>query len=130
MLDTLELGEIEGIHHGTYYEGMWWWHCPRLHAGRRRGLERHPSHRLPVHAARSRSAADRRHRPLRRRGDSWWVAALDERVKAAVPIAGITDLHNHIVDGTIEGHCDCMFMVNTYRWDFPRWPPWSPRGRC
>src|SRR5436190_3388568 len=22
------------------------------------------------------------------------------------------------VDGAIEGHCDCMFMVNTYRWDF------------
>ena len=19
---------------------------------------------------------------------------------------------------TVEGHCDCMFMVNTYRWDY------------
>jgi hypothetical protein len=27
-------------------------------------------------------------------------------------------MQNHIVDGTIEGHCDCMFMTNTYRWDF------------
>ncbi|HEX4149283.1 MAG TPA: acetylxylan esterase, partial [Pirellulales bacterium] len=36
----------------------------------------------------------------------------------AVPVAGITDLENHVVDGCIEGHCDCMFMVNTYRWDF------------
>jgi hypothetical protein len=33
-------------------------------------------------------------------------------------VAGITDLDNHVVDGAVEGHCDCMFMVNTYRWDY------------
>ena len=49
---------------------------------------------------------------------SWWIATLDERVKAAAPVAGITDLQNHVVDGVVEGHCDCMFQVNTYRWDF------------
>jgi hypothetical protein len=36
----------------------------------------------------------------------------------AAPVAGITDLHNHIIDDTVEGHCDCMFFVNTHRWDF------------
>jgi len=25
VLDTVELGEIEGRHHGTYRDGMWWW---------------------------------------------------------------------------------------------------------
>ena len=30
---------------------------------------------------------------------SWWIAALDERIKCAVPVAGITDLQNHVVDG-------------------------------
>jgi hypothetical protein len=35
-----------------------------------------------------------------------------------VPTAGITDLTNHVVDGCVEGHCDCMYMVNTYRWDY------------
>lgn len=50
---------------------------------------------------------------------SWWIAAIDERIKVAVPVAGITDLQNHVVDGTVEGHCDCMFIVNTYRWDYP-----------
>jgi dienelactone hydrolase len=25
ILDTLELGEIQGIHHGTYNQKMWWW---------------------------------------------------------------------------------------------------------
>ena len=26
-LDTLQLGEIQGIHHGTYSQNMWWWQC-------------------------------------------------------------------------------------------------------
>ncbi len=25
VIDTIQLGEIEGLHHGTYWEGMWWW---------------------------------------------------------------------------------------------------------
>jgi len=25
VVDTLQLGEIQGLHHGTYREGMWWW---------------------------------------------------------------------------------------------------------
>jgi hypothetical protein len=49
---------------------------------------------------------------------SWWLAALDDRVKVAIPVAGITDLENHVVDGCVSGHCDCMFLVNTYRWDY------------
>src|SRR5262249_56125773 len=50
---------------------------------------------------------------------SWWITAIDERIKVSVPVAGITDLENHVVDGCVEGHCDCMFMVHTYRWDYP-----------
>src|SRR5258708_2782615 len=38
----------------------------------------------------------------------------------SAPVAGITDLQNYVVDGTVEGHCDCMFVVNTYRWDYPQ----------
>ena len=26
VLDTLQMGEIAAIHHGTYREGRWWWH--------------------------------------------------------------------------------------------------------
>ena len=25
IIDTVELGEIQGVHHGTYKEKMWWW---------------------------------------------------------------------------------------------------------
>ena len=56
---------------------------------------------------------------------SWWIAALDERIKVAVPTAGITTLKNYVLDGAIEGHCDCMFMVNEERWDFDRVAAWG-----
>ena len=51
---------------------------------------------------------------------SWFIAAIDDRIKVTVPVAGITDLENHVVDGVVEGHCDCMYFVNTYRWDYPQ----------
>lgn len=51
---------------------------------------------------------------------SWFVAAMDERIRCAVPTAGITTLRNHVVDGCVSGHCDCMFFVNTHRWDYDK----------
>src|SRR3989442_4457497 len=33
---------------------------------------------------------------------SWTIAALDDRIKVTAPVAGITDLRNHVVDGTVE----------------------------
>ena len=32
----------------------------------------------------------------------------------------MTDLQNHVVDGCVAGHCDCMYIVNTYRWDYAK----------
>ena len=51
---------------------------------------------------------------------SWWIAALDDRVHCAVPVAGITSLRDHVISGCVEGHCDCMYMVNTFRWDYAK----------
>ena len=118
-IDTLQLGEIEGIHHGTYRENMWWWmnrgYTPA-------GVEAWNCVRA-IDYLQSRDEVD----PLRigvtgRSGGgaySWWIAAIDDRIQCAVPVAGITDLKNHVIDGCVEGHCDCMYMVNTFRWDYP-----------
>jgi len=118
-IDTLQLGEIEGIHHGTYNKKMWWWNARGYTSA---GVEAWNCIRaLDYLDTRPEVDADRIGVTGRSGGGaySWWIAALDERIKAAVPVAGITSLHNHVVGGTVEGHCDCMFMVNTYRWDFP-----------
>jgi dienelactone hydrolase len=117
-IDTLQLGEIEGLHHGTYREGMyWWWSRGYTPAG----VEAWNCIRALDYLQSRKEVDGERLGVTGRSGGgaySWWIAALDERIKAAVPVAGITDLRNHVVDGVVEGHCDCMFMVNTYRWDY------------
>ena len=119
-IDTIQLGEIEGLHHGTYREGMWWWHNRGYTPA---GVEAWNGIRA-LDYLQSRPEVDGEKIGMTGRSGggiyTWWVAALDERVKVAVPVAGITSIHNHIVDGCIEGHCDCMYMVNTYQWDFPQ----------
>lgn len=118
-IDSLQLGEIEGIHHGTYRYGMWWW----LNRGYTpAGVEAWNCVRA-LDYLESRPEVDKTRLGVTGRSGggaySWWIAAIDERIQCAVPGAGVTDLENHVIDGCVEGHCDCMFMQNTYRWDYP-----------
>ncbi|MEL6108143.1 MAG: prolyl oligopeptidase family serine peptidase [Planctomycetota bacterium] len=119
-IDTLQLGEIEGVHHGTHRFNRWWW----LNRGYTpAGVEAWNCVRaLDYLQSREEVDGDRIGVTGRSGGGaySWWIAAIDDRIKCAVPVAGITDLQNHVVDGCVEGHCDCMFMVNTYRWDYSK----------
>jgi dienelactone hydrolase len=118
-IDTLQLGEIEGLHHGTYREGQWWWNSRGYSPA---GVEAWFGIRaLDYLCSRPEVDGNKIGMTGRSGGGSytWTVAALDDRVKVAAPVAGITDLQNQVVDGAVEGHCDCMFFVNTYRWDFP-----------
>lgn len=119
VIDTVQLGEIEGIHHGTYREGMWWWNSRGYSSAAVEAwnciraldyLETRPEVDKEKFGVTGRSGGG---------AYSWSLIALDPRVKAAAPVAGITDLRNHVIDGTVEGHCDCMFFVNTYGWDYP-----------
>ena len=120
MLDTLQLGEIEGTHHGTHNLGRWWWVAAGYTPA---GVEAWNCIRA-LDYLQTRAEVDVGRIGVTGRSGggaySWWIAALDERIAAAAPTAGITSLQNHVVDGCIEGHCDCMFMVNTHRWDFDR----------
>jgi len=119
IIDTLQMGEIEGIHHGTYRYDMWWWNSRGYTSA---GVEAWNCIRS-LDYLQSRKEVDKDRIGVTGRSGggaySWWIAALDERIKCAVPVAGITNLQNHVVDGSVEGHCDCMFIVNTYRWDYP-----------
>ncbi len=118
-IDSIQLGEIAGVHHGTYRYDMWWW----LNRGYTpAGVEAWNCIRA-LDYLETRSDVDPNRLGVTGRSGggiySWWLTALDDRIAATVPVAGITDLMNYVVDGVIEGHCDCMFMVNTYRWDYP-----------
>ncbi|HEX8913601.1 MAG TPA: CocE/NonD family hydrolase [Humisphaera sp.] len=117
-IDTIQLGEIPGAHHGLYKLNQWWWASRGYTPA---GVEAWNAIRA-IDYLQSRPEVDGGRIGMTGRSGggayTWYTAALDERVKACVPVAGITDLRNHVVDGCIEGHCDCMFMTNTYRWDF------------
>lgn len=131
ILDTVQLGEIRGEHHGTYRLGRWWWISRGYTPA---GVEAWNGMRALDYLETRPEVDKTRFGVAGRSGGgaySWWVAALDERVKCAAPTAGITNLRNHIVDGCIEGHCDCMFMVNSYRWDFDKVAALvAPRALC
>ncbi|MDC0322318.1 acetylxylan esterase [Verrucomicrobiales bacterium] len=118
-IDTLQLGEIEGTHHGTHHENRWWWNSRGYTSA---GVEAWNCIRA-LDYLETRPEVDAKKIGVTGRSGggaySWWISALDERIVVSAPVAGITSLKNHVVDGCVEGHCDCMFQVNTYRWDYP-----------
>ncbi len=120
VIDTVQLGEIRGEHHGTYAKGRWWWISRGYTPA---GTEAWNGIRGIDYLVSRADVDPERIGVTGRSGGgaySWWIGALDDRVKVVAPTAGITTLHNHVIDGAVEGHCDCMFMVNTYRWDYDK----------
>lgn len=120
VLDTLQLGEIAGIHHGTYRENRWWWlargYTP---AGVEcwngvRGIDYLESRadvdpsRIAVTGISGGGAA------------TLWIAAADERARVAVPVSGMADLASYVANRVVNGHCDCMFLHNAFRWPWTR----------
>lgn len=127
ILDTLELGEIPGEHHGTYKLNQWWWQSVGYTPG---GVELWNAIRALDYLETRPDVDMKRVGVTGRSGGgatSWWVLAADDRPACFVPVAGIVDLHSHVCEGDTErlkkgvvaGHCDCMYMVNAHRWDFP-----------
>ena len=126
VLDTLQLGEVQGLHHGTNHLGMWWWASRGYTPA---GVELWNAMRGIDYLLTRPEVDPKRIGVSGRSGGgatSWWVGAADERVACIVPVAGLADLTAHVsegypgrfADGVISGHCDCMYPVNTYRWDY------------
>jgi len=120
VVDTLQLGEIAAIHHGTYNLNRWWWHSRGYTpAGVEawngiRGIDYLVSRpdvdpaRIAVTGISGGGAA------------TFWIAAADERVRVAVPVSGMADLESYVANRVINGHCDCMFLYNTFQWPWTR----------
>ena len=120
IIDSLQLGEIEAVHHGTYRYDRWWW----INRGyTSAGVEAWNCIRALDYLETRKDVDMTRVGCTGRSGGgaySWWIAALDPRIEVAIPVAGITDLRNHVMDNCVSGHCDCMYFVNQYGWDYPR----------
>ncbi|AWM41246.1 Prolyl oligopeptidase family protein [Gemmata obscuriglobus] len=118
VVDTLQLGEIAGKHHGTYNLNRFWWHSRGYTpAGVEcwngvRGIDYLCS--LPYVDAEKIGVTG-----ISGGGATTnWVAAADDRVKVAVPVSGVSDLECYVGDEVINGHCDCMFFHNLYQWEW------------
>jgi dienelactone hydrolase len=120
VVDSLQLGEIAATHHGTYREQRWWWHSRGYTpAGVEcwngvRGIDYLISRpdvdpdRIAVTGISGGGAA------------TFWIAAADDRVRVAVPVSGMADLPSYVSHRVINGHCDCMFLYNTFQWPWTR----------
>jgi len=134
ILDTLQLGEIPGVHHGTYgvyeppswdrkrpdgpLETRFWWHSRGYTPA---GVECWNGVRA-IDYLTTRPEVDAE--KIGVTGISgggaatFWIAAADDRVKVAVPVSGMSDLESYVKNKVINGHCDCMFLHNTYQWEW------------
>ena len=120
ILDTLQLGEIAGLHHGTYgrIPPRWWWHSIGYSPA---AVECWNGIRAIDYLC---TRADVDPAKIGVTGISgggaatFWIAAADDRVKVAVPVSGMSDLEFYVKQKGINGHCDCMFLYNTYQWDW------------
>src|SRR5262249_3445585 len=99
ILDTLQLSEIPALHHGTYRENMWWWKSRGYTPA---GVELWNAIRA-LDYLETRPEMDAKKIGVTGRSGggatSWWLAAADDRVQVAVPVAGITDLYSHLCEG-------------------------------
>jgi cephalosporin-C deacetylase-like acetyl esterase len=117
IAETVQLGEVPGYHHGCYREGWFHWYSRGYSPAAIellngiRGLDllaRRPEvdpERLALTGISGGGAV------------TWWIAAADERVKACSPVCGTATLASHVYDRVIDGHCDCMWWINTALWD-------------
>lgn len=116
-IDTIQLGESNGYHHGPFQEGWWHWYSrgytpagvELFNAIRAvdflQSLEFVDGDRIGVTGISGGGAT------------SWWLAAADERIACVAPVCATGTFASQIIDRTIDGQCDCMFLINTYGWD-------------
>ncbi len=118
VVDTLQLGEVAGKHHGTYNLNRFWWQSRGYTPA---GVECWNGMRgIDYLCSRPDVDPDRIGVTGISGGGATtvWVAAADDRVKVAVPVSGMSDLESYVTNKVINGHCDCMFFINTYQWEW------------
>lgn len=119
VLDPIQLGESQGFHHGTYHADRWDWPSRGYTPA---GTEVWNAMRaLDYLESRTDVDSDRMGVTGLSGGGviSWCLGAADERVKVVVPVCQSGSIHQVVTDRGTDGHCDCAFWINYYRWCWP-----------
>ena len=118
VIETIQFGEVSGVHHGEYSRGWFQWYSRGYNPG---GVEAWNGIRaIDLLCQRPEVDAERIGVTGNSGGgsQSWYIAALDPRIKAAAPSCGGGTLESQICQRTVDDQCDCMMPVNTYLQDF------------
>ena len=119
LLDTIEFGEIPGIHHGIHNLGMWYWlslgYTPA-------GVEVWNAIRA-LDYLETRKEADTSKAAITGISGggaiTWFTAAADERFRAAVPVLATWTVGPHVANDVVKQNCDCIYFWNSHQLDLP-----------
>jgi cephalosporin-C deacetylase-like acetyl esterase len=119
VLDTIEFGEIPGIHHGIHNLRMEHWLSLGYGPA---GVEVWNAIRA-LDYLETRPEIDRERAGITGRSGggaiTWFTAAVDERFKAASPVHGTWTVGPHVAGDSVRENCDCIYFWNTYQLDLP-----------
>lgn len=119
VLDPVQLGECQGMHHGTYREGRFDWPSRGYTPA---GTEVWNAMRALDYLQERPDVDGEKMGVTGLSGGgamSWFLGAADERVKVVVPVCQSGSVERMAVDRATDGHCDCAFWVNYHRWCWP-----------
>jgi cephalosporin-C deacetylase-like acetyl esterase len=119
LVDTIEFGELSGVHHGTHDLDMLYWYSlgytpagPEVWNAIRAVdyLETRPEvdpKRIAVTGISGGGAI------------SWFSAAADERIQVAAPVCATWTVDQQVQGDLLHENCDCIYFPNTYQADLP-----------
>jgi dienelactone hydrolase len=118
VMDTIELSEIAGLHRGLLSGNRWWWHSTGYTPA---GVETWNAMRALDYLATRPEVDTTRIGATGISGGgigTFWITAVDDRVKASAPVSGLGDVTFYAGEDGISRHCDCFFFYNRARWNY------------
>ena len=118
VMDTLELSEIAGLHRGLLSGNRWWWHSTGYSPA---GVETWNAMRALDYLATRPEVDSSRIGATGISGGgigTFWLTAVDDRVKVSAPVSGLGDVTFYAGEDGISRHCDCFFFYNRARWNY------------
>jgi cephalosporin-C deacetylase-like acetyl esterase len=119
ILDTLEFGEVAGVHHGIHDLNLWNWLSRGYTPA---GVEVWNAMRA-VDYLETRPEVDKSRIGLTGisggGATTWFTAAVDERIAAAAPVCSTYTFGSQAAHWVAAGQCDCIYFNNTFLIDFP-----------
>lgn len=117
ILDSIQIAETFALHHGVHGQEMWDWYSRGYTPA---GVEVWNAIRALDYLETRPEIDGNRFAITGRSGGaamSWFTAAVEPRIRVAMPVMGISTNAANVEAGTQKGHCDCMFCINIYKQD-------------